>query len=208
MKDLIARIFRGFLLINCKIVTGVQARWQHQPIDTDHRVSVYYANHSSHLDGIVIWSCLPKSWQKQVHPIAAKDYWSKTTLRKFIAIHVFNAVLINRKPTCQDNPLLILEQAIANKQSLILFPEGSRGDGCHIADFKGGLYHLAKKCPHVQFIPVYLNNFNRVLPKGSKLVVPIICSVVFGKAIEPLAIDENKVDFLTRAKQSLETLAS
>lgn len=205
IKKLLAKFLATMLVIICKLVTGIQARWFNQPSNT---VTVYFANHTSHLDGLVLWSSFPKQLRKAIHPVAAKDYWGKTALRKFIAIDVFNSVLINRHATPAENPLQPLETILENQQSLILFPEGTRGSGEQIADFKPGLYHIAKKFPDVKLVPVYLNNLNRVLPKGSKLVVPIICSAVFGAAIEPLSDDETKTDFLIRAKQSLEDLVS
>lgn len=205
MKRLFARIFRVLLLISCKIITGIQARWLRQPTG---KVTIYYANHSSHLDGLVLWSCFPTSLRHHIHPIAAQDYWAKTKFKRFLAKDVFNAVLINRKPINNSNPLAELETLLVNKQSLIIFPEGTRGHGQQIADFKGGLYLLAKRFTDVDIVPVYLNNLNRVLPKGSKLLVPIICSAVFGEPIKPLQETESKNGFLTRAKQSLEELAS
>lgn len=204
MKRFLAKIFRVFLLISCKLITGVQARWLSEPTN---RVRIYYANHSSHLDGLVLWSCFPAHLRNTIHPIAAKDYWGKSRLRRFIAKDVFNSVLISRKPNSQDNPLTTLEEVLGQYQSMIFFPEGTRGSGEQIADFKGGLFYLAKQFPQVEIIPVYLSNLNRVLPKGSKLLVPIICYATFGKPIKPLNEHETKNGFLTRAKQALEELA-
>lgn len=203
MKILLAKIFRAFLLISCKLITGAQARWISTP---NHNVRIYYANHTSHLDGIVLWSCFPKSLRHSIHPVAAKDYWSKTKFKRFIAKDVFNSVLINRRPTSYDNPIDTLEAMLSTKQSLIIFPEGTRGDGMDVDAFKSGLFYLAKRFPQVEFVPVYLNNLNRVLPKGSKLIVPIICSAVFGNAISPLQEGESKEVFLARAKDALKEL--
>lgn len=203
IKKLFAKCCRTILLIVCKLVTGVQARWYSPPCDA---VTICYANHTSHLDGLVIWSSFPKKLRKLVHPVVAKDYWEKNSLKKFIAIEVFNSVLINRHTNTHENPLQPLIVTLEKQQSLILFPEGTRGNGEQIVDFKSGLYHLAKQFPHIHFVPVYLNNLNRVLPKGSKLVVPIICSAIFGSAISPLHENETKADFLLRAKQALKDL--
>ncbi|WP_392558246.1 lysophospholipid acyltransferase family protein [Orbus mooreae] len=204
MKRLLAGIFRVFLLISCKLITGVQARWLSPPTN---RVRIYYANHSSHLDGIVLWSCFPANLRNTIHPVAAKDYWGKSRLKRFIAEDVFNSILITRKPRSQDNPLNVLENILSQYQSLILFPEGTRGSGEQIADFKCGLFYLAKQFPQIEMVPVYLSNLNRVLPKGSKLLVPIICYATFGEPIQPLNEGETKNSFLTRAKQALEELA-
>ncbi|MEQ4680223.1 lysophospholipid acyltransferase family protein [Providencia rettgeri] len=190
----------------CRLLTGVRTRWVGCQPSMASRI--YYANHSSHLDGLVIWSGLPPLMRHFVHPVAAKDYWVKTPFRRYLVNKVFRAVLVDRKgdkPT-QNNTLAPLESVLESKHSLIFFPEGTRGDGETLSQFKSGLYHLAKKYPDVEVVPVYLENLNRVLPKGSKLVVPVICSAIVGKPLEPIMENENKIDFLQRAKEALEEL--
>ena len=68
--------------------------------------------------------------------------------------------------------------------SLIVFPEGTRGNGLEVGPFKSGIYYLWAKRPDVQFVPVYLSNLNRILPKGEFLPVPVISRVVFGTALK------------------------
>ncbi|MBP6122902.1 MULTISPECIES: lysophospholipid acyltransferase family protein [Providencia] len=190
----------------CRLLTGVRTRWIGcQPAMTSR---IYYANHSSHLDGLVIWSGLPPLMRHFVHPVAAKDYWDKTPFRRYLVNKVFRAVLIERKgdKPATGNVLAPLEAVLESKHSLILFPEGTRGDGEALSEFKSGLYHLVKKYPQVEVVPIYLENLNRVLPKGSKVVVPIICSATVGKPLSPLGEDESKSDFLQRAKAALEEL--
>lgn len=190
----------------CRLLTGVRTRWVGcQPSMTSR---IYYANHSSHLDGLVIWSGLPPLMRHFVHPVAAKDYWDKTPFRRYLVNKVFRAVLVDRKGNkpIQHNILEPLESVLDAQHSLIFFPEGTRGDGEKISQFKSGLYHLAKKYPHVEVVPVYLENLNRVLPKGSKLVVPIICSAMVGKPLSSLMENESKTVFLQRAKEVLEEL--
>ncbi|MEX0424817.1 1-acyl-sn-glycerol-3-phosphate acyltransferase [Providencia rettgeri] len=197
----------GMLLSGtCRLLTGVRTRWVGCQPSMASRI--YYANHSSHLDGLVIWSGLPPLMRHFVHPVAAKDYWVKTPFRRYLVNKVFRAVLVDRKgdKPAQNNILAPLESVLESKHSLIFFPEGTRGDGETLNQFKSGLYHLAKKYPDVEVVPVYLENLNRVLPKGSKLVVPVICSAIVGKPLEPIMENENKIDFLQRAKEALEEL--
>ncbi|EML1937527.1 1-acyl-sn-glycerol-3-phosphate acyltransferase [Providencia stuartii] len=204
--SLMAKGMGMLLSFNCRLLTGVRTRWVGcQPTMTSR---IYYANHSSHLDGLVIWSGLPPLMRHTVHPVAAKDYWDKTPFRRYLVNKVFRAVLVDRKGegAAKDNILAPLEAVLVQQQSLILFPEGTRGDGEELSHFKSGIYHLAKKFPHVEVVPVYLENLNRVLPKGSKLVVPVICSAVVGAPLSPLGEDESKAEFLQRAKSALEEL--
>ncbi|MEX9851040.1 lysophospholipid acyltransferase family protein [Providencia huaxiensis] len=197
----------GMLLSGtCRLLTGVRTRWVGCQPSMNSRI--YYANHSSHLDGLVIWSGLPPLMRHFVHPVAAKDYWIKTPFRRYLVNKVFRAVLVDRKgdKPAQNNILAPLESVLESKYSLIFFPEGTRGDGETLSQFKSGLYYLAKKYPDVEVVPVYLENLNRVLPKGSKLVVPVICSAIVGKPLVPIMENENKIAFLQRAKEALEEL--
>ncbi|MEY1239595.1 lysophospholipid acyltransferase family protein [Providencia manganoxydans] len=204
--SLLAKGMGMLLSFTCRLLTGVRTRWVGcQPTITSR---IYYANHSSHLDGLVIWAGLPPLMRHAVHPVAAKDYWDKTPFRRYLVNKVFRAVLIDRKGDgpAKENVLEPLEAILAKSESLILFPEGTRGDGEELSHFNSGIYHLSKKYPNVEVVPVYLENLNRVLPKGSKLVVPIICSAVVGQPLAPLAEEESKAEFLQRAKLALEEL--
>ncbi|WP_350304100.1 lysophospholipid acyltransferase family protein [Photorhabdus viridis] len=203
---LVSKGMGSFLSGLCRLLTGVSIRWIGCKPSVVARI--YYANHTSHLDGLVIWAGFPRVLRYRVHPVAARDYWSKTGLRRYFINKVFRAVLIDRKGEdgLKENTLIPMEDVLRRGESLILFPEGTRGNGEQINKFKGGLYYLAKKYPDVELIPVYLENLNRVLPKGSALVVPVICSATFGRPLEKLGEKEEKADFLQRARLALEAL--
>jgi 1-acyl-sn-glycerol-3-phosphate acyltransferase len=120
-----------------------------------------------------------------------------------LACDVFNALLIERKkPTPECNPLDDMVNALGDRHSLILFPEGGRQTTPEPQPFKGGLYHLAKKRPDVELVPVWMENLNRILPKGEILPVPLLGSVTFGAPIR-LEAGEAKPDFLTRAREAV-----
>lgn len=57
---------------------------------------IYFANHSSHLDTIVIWSALPRSLRPLTRPVAARDYW-QSGIRRRIAVDELNVVLVDRR---------------------------------------------------------------------------------------------------------------
>jgi len=187
-----------------KFITGANARWVGSAPETRQRV--YFANHTSHLDPLVIWASLPPDARTLTRPVAARDYWSKSKLRLYIANKVFNALLIERKkPTAHDNPLQDMRNALGDKHSLIIFPEGTRQTGSEMAPFKAGLFHLAKDCPEAEFIPVLVENLNRILPKGEFLPVPLLGSVSFGPPIK-LETGEEKIAFLNRAQAAVKAL--
>lgn len=168
---------------------------------------IFYANHSSHMDTLAIWTLIPAEQRARVRPAAAKDYWWSSTFKRYIAEKVFNAipVLRNREDPTQD-PLAELHLALDQGDSLIFFPEGTRGTGEDLQKFRSGLFHLAAKHPSVELVPVFIRNLNRVLPKGEFLPVPVFCSVTFGKPFQ-LDPEEEKQTFLERAQSNLLALA-
>jgi len=168
---------------------------------------IFYANHTSHLDTLLIWASIPWLHRQRVRPVAAKDYWWTTPLRRYLAREVFNAVPLPRQLSPEDRyPLQKLEEALAQGDSLIFFPEGTRGDGERIQPFKTGLHRLILNHPHVTLVPVYINNLNRVLPKGELIPVPVLCTVTFGPAFS-LRQGETRDEFIERAQSKLEALA-
>jgi 1-acyl-sn-glycerol-3-phosphate acyltransferase len=185
-----------------RICTGVRARWINcTPESAQPRV--YFANHTTHLDFVVLWSVLPPAARQRTRPAAARDYWSRGRVRLWMATHVFRAALIEREHvTRTNNPVDQLAGVLASGDSLILFPEGTRGSGTETAEFKSGLYHLAKRQPQVELVPAYIENLNRVLPKGEILPVPLICHVTFG-APERLGPMESKDEFLVRMRDAV-----
>jgi len=190
-----------------RMISGLSVRWQGCiPEDTQR---VYFANHTSHLDFMALWAALPKHLRIKTRPVAARDYWSKTKLKSYIANQVIHAVLIDRKNISlhdkEQNPINKMLEALDNNFSLIIFPEGARNTLEEIRPFKSGLYHLIKKRPDIEYIPVYLDNLSRILPRGEFIMIPLLGSATFGS---PLKIDKNetKNDFLIRAKKAVEEL--
>jgi len=169
------------------------------------RQRIYFANHSSHLDTIILWAAMPPDLRRRVRPVAAADYWGTGRFRRHIALKVLNVVLVDRQVR-SSNPLAPLEDALRAGDSLIIFPEGTRGLERLPSAFKGGLYHLAREFPDVELVPVFLDNLRRALPKGSLVPVPISCIARFGAPIA-LAEGETKPKFLERAREAVETLA-
>ena len=182
-----------------RALTGVQGLWQ--GVAPEPRQRIYFANHSSHLDSLVLWATIPAPLRSRVRPAAAKDYWCHG-LRARVARH-FGAVLIERqRGDPQHDPLAPLIEALAQGDSLILFPEGTRNPEGELQPFKSGLYRLAQQHPQVELVPVYLENLHRILPKGYFLPVPLTGAVVFGAPIQ-LGQDEPKQAFLERARDAV-----
>ena len=196
----LARVTSLFLLGLIRLLTGAQARWQGCPPKAEQRI--YFANHQSHADMMLMWAALPAELRSITRPIAAKDYWTKTPFKKWLTTSVFNAIYVDRIKTGEQDPLEPLIHALEHGDSVILFPEGTRGNQEEPQSFKSGLYNLAKKFPDVVLVPAWINNVQRVMPKGEVVPVPILCSVTFGAPLV-LAADEERSHFLTRARQAV-----
>lgn len=198
-----------------RLISGVTTRWV--SCEPEEKQRVYFANHTSHLDAVVLWSCMPGHVRRYLRPVAAADYWKATPLRSYLARHVFNAVMVERsdhaegasavRAAARRTVLEGLVEALGERNSLILFPEGTRGSGETVAAFKSGLFHLCRARPGLELVPVYLENISRVLPKGEVLVVPLLCSATFGPPLT-LAEGESKPEFLCRAREALCSLVS
>ena len=194
----------GLLLLGIiRALTGAQARWQGCPPKAEQRI--YFANHQSHADLVLMWAALPEELRSITRPIAAKDYWTKTPFKKWITTAVFNAIYVDRVKTGEQDPLEPLINALASGDSIILFPEATRGNQEEPQKFKSGLYNLAQKFPDVVLVPAWINNVQRVMPKGEVVPVPILCSVTFGVPIA-LGTGEDRAEFLTRARDAVMAL--
>jgi 1-acyl-sn-glycerol-3-phosphate acyltransferase len=189
-----------------RLITGVRGEWRGSAPDP--RARVYFANHRSHADFVLIWTVLPARLRRATRPVAGADYWLKGALRRFIGQRVFRAVPIDRTRAARDaDPIAIMAAALDEGSSLILFPEGTRNTGEEpLLPFKSGLYHLARARGHVELVPVWIENLNRVMPKGEFVPIPLLCTVTFGAPIV-LGAGEEKAAFLERSRSALLALA-
>lgn len=192
-----------FLLGLIRLLTGAQARWHGCPPKAEQRI--YFANHQSHADLVLIWAALPQELRSITRPIAAKDYWTGSRFKRWITTEVFNAVYVERERKGDEDPLQPLINALESGDSLILFPEGTRGFAEDPQPFKSGIYNLAKRFPDVVLVPAWIHNVQRVMPKGEVVPVPVLCSVTFGEPIR-LEADEDRAAFLVRAREAVVAL--
>jgi 1-acyl-sn-glycerol-3-phosphate acyltransferase len=191
------------IALAAKLLSGFTVRWIDCYPDTCQRV--YFANHTSHLDPVVLWSSMPNDVRRVTRPVAAKDYWSQGRIRPFIA-RSFNALLIDRMEIkVHQSPVDLMIREIGDVYSLIVFPEGGRSSGDEMGEFKSGLYYLAKKRPDLELVPVYMENLNRILPRGEVFPVPLLSSITFGPPIW-LEAGEAKTAFLQRARGAVRAL--
>lgn len=198
----IDKLIAATLCTLARTITGARAIWDGCPPDPRRRI--YFANHSSHGDFVLIWASLPPALRAITRPVAGADYWLTSPLRRFIAQRVFRGVLIDRTPARQGpNPIDQMGAALDAGNSLILFPEGTRNMGEGLLPFKSGLFHLAKAHPETELVPVWIENLGRVMPKGTFIPAPLLCTLTFGTPMH-LAEGEDKETFLERAREALQ----
>lgn len=202
LRALAARIVGSAILVFARFMTAPRTVWE--GIEPVPRQRIYFANHSSNADFVLLWAALPGPLRRRTRPVAALDYWLASPLRAFVGRDVFNAVLIDRRPEHRtEDPVQQMVAALDGGASLIIFPEGQRNSSdAPLLPFKSGLYHLAMARPEIDLVPVWIANLNRVMPKGEIVPLPLICTLTFGAPIH-FSAHEDKLSFLERATTAL-----
>ena len=202
---MLTRLASALIITLARTLTGVRAIWL---LGAPHATStVYFADHRSHGDFVLLWTSLPPDLRSLTRPVAAADYWLASPTRRFIGGEVFRAVLIDRTDAGdRGDPITQMANALDAGDSLILFPEGTRNESDEaLLPFKSGLFHIARRCPDARLVPVWINNVHRVLPKGAIVPLPLACSVTFGAPVQPPDADgtDAKKTFLSEARAAL-----
>jgi 1-acyl-sn-glycerol-3-phosphate acyltransferase len=199
---MMAGFIEGILIRAARLLAGAQARWEGCGPAPEQRI--YVANHSSHLDFMLLSSALPETLRRRTRPVAAAEYWTSGPVRRYLIQNVFRCVLLGRRGF-QLNPLEPVASALHQGDSLIFFPEGTRGPGDKLQPLKPGIFHLARWFPGVDIVPVWIDNSYRILPKGFAIPVPLLSSMTFGA---PLRWKEaqRQEEFLAELREALEAL--
>ena len=203
-----AAVVSSWLIVGAaKLLTGVRGLWSGTGPKAEQ--TLYFANHTSHGDFVLLWATLPPDLRALTRPVAGQDYWEASALRRFIGEDVFNALMIRRDGAASvgaagaPNPVEQMTQALQSGDSLIMFPEGTRNTGDEtLLPLKSGLFHLARACPNVRLVPVWIENLKRVLPKGMLVPIPLACTVRYGAPLV-LAEGEDKTAFIARARAAM-----
>jgi len=160
----------------------------HAPTQLEHRQCIVIANHNSHIDVMALFALFPLSMIPKVRCLVAGDYFSRG-LKHWLSRYLFNAIAVDRRAGfTRVKPTEPGKQALGQGQSLILFPEGTRGEPGRMADFKAGIGELVLEFPDLPIILVALRGIEKALPRNETLVVPfsvtaIVLPPVTGRAL-------------------------
>ena len=200
------KLVAGGICAFARVLTGARALWKGCAPSAVQRI--YYGNHTSHGDFVLIWASLPEELRVRTRPVAGGDYWNATPLKHWLAHDVLRGVVIERVRTeAGADPVAQMIAALDHGDSLILFPEGTRNTTDEpLLPFRSGIYRLVAARPDVECIPVWIENLNRVMPKGEFLPIPLLCTLSFGEPVR-IAPGEDKDGFLSRLREALLALA-
>ncbi len=189
MKDFFKRWFYR-LIVRPWLTVFIGVKYVNRDVFKGKDQFILVANHNSHFDVVSIIAGMPGDKIKNLKTLVAGDYFGRTNVARSLTDFFFNAIMIYRDRKDENvSGVEVLDQVLKNGESLVLFPEGSRGKPGVIAEFKSGIAILLKNNPDIPFIPVYLDGFGRVLPKDKTIILPMECKVRFG---EPIYIDKSK----------------
>jgi 1-acyl-sn-glycerol-3-phosphate acyltransferase len=196
---MIDRAVAWLLSFGLRLLTGAHGRWNGcAPVAVQR---IYCVNHTSHLDFLLLWTALPEPLRRKTRPVAGADYWNAGAVRRYVIHRVFRGVLVDRTGS-SANPLEAVLAALTAGESLIYFPEGTRGPGEGLQPLKAGIYVVAKERPEVDLIPVWIDNSYRAMPKGMFFPIPLLCSMTFGAPLR-LKEGEGRDAFLLRLRNAM-----
>lgn len=189
-------LYRVFMKNFLRIIFGIS--YKNEKSFRESKQFIIVANHNSHMDTVSILSALPSVHLAKVHPVAAGDYFGKNNVTKFLTEFFINSLLISRnKEAGKQNPLEVMEKTLQDGYSILIFPEGSRGEAEVMTDFKHGTSILLKKNPSIPFIPIFLKGMGKALPKGDPFLLPTECQVIIGKPVFIENIDQKEIPEIT-----------
>ena len=201
LQFLYSVVVRAFL----KIIVGVKFESGRFLLAENQFIIV--ANHNSHLDTMAIMASLPSKIIHKVKPVAAADYFGKTKLKARLSNYLINTLLVQRKRDKEhpeNDPINLMVKALDAGFSLIIFPEGTRGDPEVQQPLKPGVANVLLKKPKLKYVPVYLKGMGKAMPKDDNLIIPFNSSLTYGRPTQITGL--GIMDVLKQIEQDLNAL--
>lgn len=173
LTPILLSLSRLYLRVETK---GIENLPQNQPF-------MLCPNHSSYLDGIIIFRALGKKSNDLVG-LFAKDYFDKKALIFMLSCfgHVIPFDRSNQLTALPKNLKYIEHCKNANK-SILLFPEGTRSYDGQLQTFKQGVSWFLEQTS-LLVIPTYIEGAHRLMPRGSRFPKPGRVKVTFAQPLD------------------------
>ena len=163
------------------------------------------ANHNSHLDAVALTNAFPLRRLDRIKSVAAQDYFDKG-FKAWFAARIMNMLPILRKGFTEENhPLKMMGDALDRGETLILFPEGSRGEPEVMQPFKSGVARLLADRPTMRVVPAFIRGLGRALPRGDPIPLPVNAEIRIG---EPRTYTGTVEEILAKVEADVKALGT
>ena len=127
---------------------------------------LFVANHISLLDTILLGALC---WRAECYPIIVlgdKSVWHANGFKKLLSSKI--GFLLERG---KNNPNRINELQefgrAGNEFHLVVFPEGTRGDGVNVATCQPGIFHISQEA-RLPIVPIFIENMQLISTKTGR----------------------------------------
>ncbi len=204
-KIVLIVIYSFFIRWFLKIIIGV--KFHKANFLKSEKQFIIVANHNSHLDTMTILASLPSKIIDKVKPVAAADHFGKTRLKGRLTNYFVNTLLIQRKrdkENLENDPINKMIKAIDEGYSLIIFPEGTRGEPEQQQPLKPGVAYVLQSRPQTKYVPAFMVGMGKAMPKDDNLILPFNSSLTYG---QPTEIKSTEIkDILEQIEKDLNQL--
>jgi 1-acyl-sn-glycerol-3-phosphate acyltransferase len=165
--------------------------------------AVYLPTHNSNFDTNLVEYLFPFFMVRKIRPVAARDYWASRKILDLFARHVARVIYVERGSGKSGvDPYALVHEAIARGESIIVYPEGTRGEPETLAEIKKGISHLMLRHPKIPFVPIHIYGAGKAQGQVNRwwkvIPLPFIVDVNVGRPIFPKEVlrelGESKVE--------------
>jgi 1-acyl-sn-glycerol-3-phosphate acyltransferase len=164
---------------------------------------IIVANHNSHLDILLLFQVLQPDKICKTHPLAARDYFKKSAWLYKTVDFLYKPIWVDRNAG-KISTFKEIQKRLGEGRSIIIFPEGTRGETSKIQEFKKGVGSVAKNNSTIPLIPVYLEGPERSFPKKAYFPIPLLNHITISP---PQILRGKSSDITTKLYNQLKKIA-